>query len=125
MRKFGLDLKFLPAICHPARSTLAGSPDEPGQTGVRANHRALVAHDVPPMRGALRGAHKGQKLFFSQPISLHGVCSTDLPREFAPHRGASVRASFITWGSKLSGVIPIPSIEQRLDLRPDHRAHSR
>ena len=38
---------------------------------------------------------------------------------------ASVRASFITWGSKLSGVIPIPSIEQRLDLRPDHRAHSR
>src|SRR5512141_1048279 len=91
MRKFGLDLKFLPAICHPARSTLAGGLDESRQTGVRASHRALATHDVSPMRGALRRRLQSEKLFLSRPISLHGVCSTDLPRKLARHRSVPAR----------------------------------
>jgi len=61
MRKFGLDLKSLSAICHPASSTLVGGLGESGQTGVRANHRALAAHDVSPLRGTLRRTPQSQK----------------------------------------------------------------
>src|SRR5258706_4388845 len=93
MSFFGLDLKHLPTICHPARNSLVGSTHEPEQIGVCANHAAFAAHDVSPLRGALWRYLQGQKFFLSRPIPLYDVRSTDLSRELARYRSVPARAS--------------------------------
>ena len=93
MSFFGLDLKHLPLICHPASNSLLGGTHEPGQIGVCANHAAFAVDHVSPLRGALWRIVQGQELFLSRALSLHGLCSTDLSRKFARHRSVPARAS--------------------------------
>src|SRR5712692_7809737 len=82
----GLDLKYAPSICDPARNSLAGGIDEPGQTGFCASHATFAADDVSSLRGALRRRTQGQELFLPRPVSLDGVRPTDLSRKLARYR---------------------------------------
>src|SRR3989344_91648 len=89
----GLDLKYAASICDPARNSLAGGIDEPGQTGIRADHAAFAVDDVSPLRRALWRRTQGQDLFLPRALSLHGLCPADLSRELARHRSVPARAS--------------------------------
>lgn len=50
------------------------------------------AHNLSPMRGALCRRTQGQELLVSGSVSVHVVCTVDLSRESARHRGVSARA---------------------------------
>src|SRR6185503_12703830 len=89
----GLDLNCMTLICDPASNLLVGSIHELEQIGIRASDRAFAPHDVSSLRRALWRSAQGQKLFLSRPVPLHGLRSTDLPRELARHRSVFARAT--------------------------------
>jgi hypothetical protein len=55
-------------------------------TGVHATHGASASPHSPPLSTAVSFQISRQDFFVSRPISLHGLCTTDLSRKPARHR---------------------------------------
>ena len=54
----GHDLKYAASICDPARNSLVGGIDEPGQTRVRASDAAFAADNVSSLLARYGEEHK-------------------------------------------------------------------
>src|SRR3989338_10277035 len=85
MVKFGLDLSLARSI-QGISNPIARTANEHGQTCICAGDVALAADHFSPMCRPLRRGTQGQTLLLSRPVSVHGVCATDLSRESTRHR---------------------------------------
>src|SRR5579862_549174 len=91
MKTSVFDLNLSRSCGHSFPSLGEDGTDESGQNGFCAADGFHSCARVPGLRRALSRQLQGQQFFLLGPISLHGLCSTDLPRKFARYRNLSSR----------------------------------
>ena len=82
----GLDLNF-DSMTYGLLRRHAKDRNEPRQACFLSTHGLLAAEHVSPLRGQAPRRSQSSRLHLHGPVLDHGLCSIDLPRVFARHRG--------------------------------------
>src|SRR6266567_8896234 len=91
---------------HRAVIDLNSDHHEPGTIAVRATDGSSFGSRVSQMCRTLRRQLPGTEFLVLGPVSVHGVCAIDLPRESARHRRlpAFARPAALTLGHSGHGL---------------------
>src|ERR1019366_8429302 len=92
-----IDLNFEGAIRSAGSS--GRRPHEQRTVPLFAIDRSSTQPRVSQVCATLRGQLPGTEFFVLGPVSLHGICAVDLPRESARHRGLPALAGTPTLSS--------------------------
>ncbi len=81
-----IDLKTYPFVEKIFGKTLWGYTDVYRTINFRAGYGLHADTYFSSLREQISRRLRCEKVFLSRPISLHGLCSSDLPRESSRHR---------------------------------------
>ena len=82
----GLDLNF-DSMTYGLLRSHAKDRNEPRQACFLSTHGVSAPEHFPSMRGRSQRRSQGSRFHLHGPVLDHGLCSVDLPRVFARHRG--------------------------------------
>ncbi len=103
MKLFDFNSFSLDSSYNPPQYYLRRFQDEFRKNGLCSTDSASAALRVQSMRPSPSRQLQGQKFFMHGPVSLHGVCSTNLSRKPAGHRNVSQLPSIKALSHRLSG----------------------
>jgi len=89
MQFFDLNSTYPKSSYNPPHLCMRRVKDEFRENGLCSTDSASTTVRVQAMRPSLSWQSQGQKFLMHGPVSLHGVCPTDLSRKLARHRNVS------------------------------------